>query len=506
MADQSEAHNQAQQAADPAAKPKQKGVPADPSGWAERLGEVGLPVFAGTVRDVSQVALSTASSAADLSEVVGQDAAMAARLLRIANSAVFNPQGNQIDTLSAAVVMIGFDSIREIAVSVAVVEQLLKGNETLTQRLAGGLARAFHAAAQAKGIAVLREDPCPEEVFVAALLRNVGELAFWSSVAKDKTVARVAEQIEARVAAGDALAAAARTALGFDLTELNQSVAQQWGLGELVCRAVNPKHSDDRTALVAAGHRIAAAVEAQGWEGAQLQEALAQLAQDEAEAGTMKELVRTGIEHAQQVAGNYGLKSLVAPVAKPTTAPQKSTSAVTKREVAQAAVQADQAIAPDRDGSLDELAQLDALEDIAQALEGGAGRDELMQRLVDGALTSFAGRSSYFALFTPDRRSLLMKYAAGPDGEKLIGSKRPIGGTKDGLGQAIVEGKATTMVGDDSPWLGAAHAAIVPVKVQQKVIGLLCLQTDSPLDARWIGRLRHFGQQAVLILTQASAK
>ena len=52
--------------------------------WVEMLSEKGMPVFAKTVQELSGVATDRESSAAELSRVILQDAAMTARLLRVA--------------------------------------------------------------------------------------------------------------------------------------------------------------------------------------------------------------------------------------------------------------------------------------------------------------------------------------------------------------------------------------------------------------------------------------
>ena len=74
---------------------------ADPtslSGWIKRLSDSGMPVFAHTAGDISRVSDSEESSAAELARVVLQDAAMTAKLLRVANSPIFNPVGKSIST------------------------------------------------------------------------------------------------------------------------------------------------------------------------------------------------------------------------------------------------------------------------------------------------------------------------------------------------------------------------------------------------------------------------
>ena len=150
--------------------------------WRERLNASGLPVFSRTVREIRNVSSSRASSAQDLSDVIGHDASMAARVIQIANSPLFNLQNRDIDTINAAVVMVGFDAVRDLVISVSVIEEMLKGHQHT--RVGQHMARAFHAAAQARSFARQGGEKA-EEVFVGALLKYVGEMAFWSRAERE---------------------------------------------------------------------------------------------------------------------------------------------------------------------------------------------------------------------------------------------------------------------------------------------------------------------------------
>ena len=57
--------------------------------WRESLNGSRLPIFSQTVRDVKDISSSRATSARELSEAIGRDASMAARV-SIANSPLFN--------------------------------------------------------------------------------------------------------------------------------------------------------------------------------------------------------------------------------------------------------------------------------------------------------------------------------------------------------------------------------------------------------------------------------
>ena len=97
--------------------------------WRGNLNASGLPVFSRTVREIRNVSTSRRSSAQDLSDVIGHDASMAARVIQIANSPLFNLQNRDIDTINAAVVLVGFDAVRDLVISVSVIEEMLKGRQ-----------------------------------------------------------------------------------------------------------------------------------------------------------------------------------------------------------------------------------------------------------------------------------------------------------------------------------------------------------------------------------------
>ena len=202
--------------------------PTGLGGWVQKLGDAGMAVFAHTARDISHVSDSRESSAAELARVVLQDAAMTAKLLRVANSPVFNPMGKSISTVSRAVVVLGFQEVRSICLSIAVVESMLKGKQK--QRVAGEMARSFHAAVQARAFARKRKDKSPEEVFIATLLSHLGDMAFWAFAGDS------AERMDTalRQRADDPPDKVQQDVLGFVFRELTLSLGREWKLGDLL--------------------------------------------------------------------------------------------------------------------------------------------------------------------------------------------------------------------------------------------------------------------------------
>ncbi|MGD8925630.1 MAG: HDOD domain-containing protein, partial [Thioalkalispiraceae bacterium] len=95
--------------------------------WTRRISDEEMPVFAHTARSIAAASSEEDTSIANLAHLILRDSSMTARVLRLANSVFFNPAGQPINTISRAIVLLGFDSVRSMALSIALLEPLLKG-------------------------------------------------------------------------------------------------------------------------------------------------------------------------------------------------------------------------------------------------------------------------------------------------------------------------------------------------------------------------------------------
>ena len=118
--------------------------PSSPRGlnaWLARIRDQELPIFGRTAERIRDLTDSEKAAVSELAEAILCDPGMTAKLLRIANSVIFNTAGWQITTVSRAVVMLGFDMVRQIALSVAFVDAFLRG--PVRERVLREMARAF---------------------------------------------------------------------------------------------------------------------------------------------------------------------------------------------------------------------------------------------------------------------------------------------------------------------------------------------------------------------------
>lgn len=213
--------------------------------WTRRISDQEMPALCSTIRTLEKLAKDDVSSMAILGRSIMHDNALTSRILRVANSAIYNKGISPVTTVSRAAVVLGFDTIRNICITAKLLSSLLESKNlapSVYQRLLKLMAQAFQAAMLAKMMLDGYDEELQEEAFIAALLYHLGESAFWS------TGAGLAEELDSALSAeSDAVNRLnlVREALGASFNQLSQGLARSWGLGELLCKSLS--NPDERT-------------------------------------------------------------------------------------------------------------------------------------------------------------------------------------------------------------------------------------------------------------------
>lgn len=380
------------------------GEPQGVDGWVRRLAEHGLPAFAHTAHQISGVVADRDSSAAELARVVLQDAAMTAKLLRIANSPLYAQSGRGVSTVSRAVIMLGFEAVRGICLSIAVVESLVQGNRK--EQLAQEMARAFHAAVQARTFALLRKDRAPEEVYIATLLYNLGEMAFWTHADQQ------GDELEAALLAlrGRDPAEAEQQVLGFRLQELTAGLGREWRLGSLLSHALEgKKDADPRVSNVVLGHEVARAA-MQGWKSAEMKRLLARVAETlYLPLDKVTSLVESNAAEAAKTASFYGAREagrLIPVPARYGTASMDKSEPVAEEGIPEFS-------------EPDPMLQLRILRELSALIDERPDLNLLLEMVLEGIHRGVGMDRTLFALRTPNRKYLKARYALGLQKERL---------------------------------------------------------------------------------------
>lgn len=377
--------------------PSQPGAREALAEWLERANNLQLPVFSATVREVTSIAGSSRSSAKDLAEAIGRDAALTAKLLRTASSPLFGQRERSLRSINQAVVLLGFDAVRDLAISLSLIDKIARseGATPIIQELL----RAFHGAAQARAIAAEQRQPLPEESFLAALLSRLGELIFWAS-GSDETQALKAARAEHGRQPDDE-----RLILGFELKELTRELVRQWQLSELLKASLDEPSEIPKVAGVQLANELANATNPALWESLDVDsfrdhEAVANLVGQRAELLKQKPeeaflAMRTQAEQTVKLAQRFGVPEShwqVAAVEEQPAAASDSLSDVND-------------INPGR--------QVEVLTAITSALQGPVTLDQLMALALEGIVDGGGFDRTFFALLSPDRKELRMKHKRG---------------------------------------------------------------------------------------------
>jgi len=134
-----------------------------------------LPAMPHVASKVLELSSDPDTSASRLQQVISDDQAMTARILKIANSAMY-ACSRRIKTLSEAIVMLGFNSIRSLVVTSAARNLYSTGSARmgLKERL---LWEHSIGCAFACRLLVSRKHPAfTEEAFLAGLMHDIGKL------------------------------------------------------------------------------------------------------------------------------------------------------------------------------------------------------------------------------------------------------------------------------------------------------------------------------------------
>ena len=102
-----------------------------------------MPIFGHTVQRIISVAEDDDASANQLAQVVLQDASMTTRVLKLVNTTYYKTREESISTISRAVVLLGFDTVRNMCLSISLVDAFVRGNarDHLTYELARAIDR-----------------------------------------------------------------------------------------------------------------------------------------------------------------------------------------------------------------------------------------------------------------------------------------------------------------------------------------------------------------------------
>ncbi len=466
--------------------------------WLARLKRDDMPVFGKTVQDIMNVAENRDSSLSELAKVILEDASMTAKVLRLANAVMYNPSSQAISTISRAIVLLGFEKVRNLSLTVALVDSMVKGvnREHLMQELA----RSLHAATQAREFAKEMGIKDSEEIFVSALLNNIGEFAFWC-MAKEE-----GKKVDEAMRRGMSKEDAEIAVLGFKLKKLSGHIARDWNLGEMLEECLSGKGTKKCCKLISLSHGLVAATE-KGWQNpdvAQIQKKLTSLTG--LESIEVIEKTKKNARLAVKTCQNFGAKAATI-VLPPREGSESGYIAVAEEKRGMEV--------PRYNPSL----QLEILRDISSLLLGKPDFNLLLEMCLEGIYRGVGLDRAIFCLVGSGHTELQAKYVVGGNREEILTTFRiPLQKDPVNIFQKVLTSKKGVWVGephapvipvdpDISKLLGGNEFFLMPVTLADKSFGIFYADrqpSSRPLDQMSYENFEFFALQASLGLERIS--
>jgi HD-like signal output (HDOD) protein len=185
-----------------------------------------FPALSDSITRIQKVANSDNETLNSLSNEILKDVALTNKLLRVVNSAHFSSAGGgSISTVSRAVALVGFAGIRNMALSLVLLEHM--NDKGHANRLKEEFLRSLMAGSLAGELCPVARDS--EEAFIGSMFQNLGRLL------TEYYFPEEAHQIRQQLKPVDGHAAPsedklATKVLGISFEELGIGVAKSWGL------------------------------------------------------------------------------------------------------------------------------------------------------------------------------------------------------------------------------------------------------------------------------------
>ncbi|MEW6658023.1 MAG: HDOD domain-containing protein [Thermodesulfobacteriota bacterium] len=209
----------------PAYNALQRVINADPS----------FPAFTANIQELLSIQDNPYKTVNAVSSIILRDLSLTTQILKIVNSIFFQTYQRQVHTVSNAVMVLGFDRIRDLAVGLRLFEHF--NQSPSLSHLKQLIVLSFLTAIEAQELTEDAPNLKAEEVFITALLFNIGELIV--AYYLPEQYRRILDRQEK----GEAKSEAAQKVLMASMEELGLATLRDWNLPDSMVKRLSYLHS-----------------------------------------------------------------------------------------------------------------------------------------------------------------------------------------------------------------------------------------------------------------------
>jgi serine/threonine protein kinase len=498
-----------------------------------------FPALSTTMSAVNRSAASETERVAQLSNSILKDFALTNKLLKLVNSASYSQYGGTISTVSRAVVIMGFDNVRNVAITLMLFEHLQ--NKAQAAQLKDEILSTYFSGLLARELAAKAGVRHAEEGFICSMFHKLGRLltAFYFH--------EEYQEIQKRCKGGGDEEQAAVQVLGISFEELGLGVAKAWhfparitGTLRRVKEAKPGKPQNDEQKLRLLSELTTSVTDSMREQDparrrARMTELVAQFGDSLGfSENTLTNATRAA---AQALAGDSGLlnfkpaNSSLYNVLREWTKPQPSaeagpaapTNTIDTVLVEKTLQEPPAAMASASPAAVNSKAVLSAgIQDITNTLVGTYELNDLLRMILETMYRGIGFTRVLLCVRDPASNSLRGRFGFGQDVDQMIkrGFTVPLSPARDAFYAAISQGADIFIedidgekIRDHIPaWyrklVPARSILLFPVMINKKPVGLFYADRDNTnqikLQSEELNLLKTLRNQAVLAIKQNS--
>ncbi len=497
-----------------------------------------FPALTGMIGTINRAASSETERVSELSNAILKDVGLTTKLLKLVNAATFGQFSGTISTISRAVVILGFENVRQIAVTLVLLEHLQSKSqaaqlrdEMLASYLCGLLGRELVSKAGIRDA---------EEAFICSLFHSLGKLL---------TAYYLHEEFQQigklQAAQGLDEARASTQVLGLSFENFGIGVARSWGFPERLLNSMHHLHTDKAARPTSTDERLRTVASLSSDLCTALRETLPEKRRSRLAAlrtryealGVTEKLIAEVVDNAAIELARDCAAFGIAPASSPLVAELKDAARQDRRAASFEATDGlDRAVG---DALLDIVhiapgsgtavtgeqrsAILTAgIQDITNSLVGEFQLNDVLRMILETMYRGIGFSRVLLCVRDPASNSLKARFGFGPDIDRILkrGFQVPLAPSRDAFHAAISNGADIYIADIDGErirehiprWyrelMPARSLALFPVVVAKKPVALFYGDCDEvghlSFDAGELNLLKTLRNQAVLAIKQRS--